>query len=88
MPNVNISETETTKLLWINQEKRRQPLWLKKNVGHGCTGKRRRGRPRLRWLDNTWEDMEKYEMTDGMTENVQYWKMMVNTGTQRCGDGL
>ena len=32
--------------------------------------------------------MTKYEPTADMTENRQYWKMMVKTGTQRCGDGL
>ena len=51
-------------------------------------GKRRRGRPRLRWTDNNREDITKYELTADMTENRQYWKMMVKTGPRRCGDGL
>ena len=59
-------------------------------------GKRRRGQPRRRWIDNTCEDMKKYEMTSDinmigttdMTENRQYWQMMVNTGQQRSGDSL
>ena len=51
-------------------------------------GNRRRGRPRLRWTDNNREDMTKYELTADMTENRQYWKMMVKTGPQRSGDGL
>ena len=50
-------------------------------------GKRRRGRPRRRWIDNN-RDMSKYELTADMTENRQYWKMMVKTGPQRSGDGL
>ena len=50
--------------------------------------KRRRGRPRRRWIDNNREDMKKYELTADMTENRQYWKLMVKTGPQRCGDGL
>ena len=87
MPNVNIPETKTTTLVRPCQEKRRrQPI--KKNDGHGRTGKRRRGRPRLRWTDNNREDMTKYELTADMTENRQYWKMMVKTGLQRSGDGL
>ena len=49
---------------------------------------RRRGRPRRRWIDNNREDMSKYELTADMTENRQYWKMMVKTGPQRSGDGL
>ena len=48
----------------------------------------RRGRPRLRWTDNNREDMTKYELTADMTENRQYWNMMVKTGPQRSGDGL
>ena len=35
--------------------------------------------------------MTKYELTADMTENRQYWKMMVKalkTGPQRSGDGL
>ena len=35
--------------------------------------------------------MTKYELTADMTENRQYWKIMVKslkTGPQRSGDGL
>ena len=35
-------------------------------------GKRRRGRPRRRWIDNNREDMSKYELTADMTENRHY----------------
>ena len=52
------------------------------------TGKRRRGRPTLRWTDNIREDMTKYELTADMTENRQYYKMMVKTGPRRREDGL
>ena len=47
-----------------------------------------KGRPRRRWIDNNREDMSKYELAADMTENRQYWKMMVKTGPQRSGDGL
>ena len=57
-------------------------------MGMVVPGKRRRGRPRRRWTDNNQEAMTKYELTADMTENRQYWKMMVNTGPQRGGDGL
>ncbi len=43
-------------------------------------GKRRKGRPRRTWIDNYREDMSKYELTADMTENRQYWRMMVKTG--------
>ena len=47
-------------------------------------GKRRRGQPRHKRLDNSREDMKKNEMTadNDMTENRQYWKMTVKTGPQ------
>ena len=32
--------------------------------------------------------MNKYELTSDMNENRPYWKMMVKTGPQRCGDAL
>ena len=57
------------------------------NYGHGCTGEEKEGRPRRRWIDNTREDIKKYELTADMTENTQYWNMMVKTGPQRRGDG-
>ena len=37
-------------------------------------GKRRRGRPRRKWIDNTREDMKKYELRADLTEHRQYWK--------------
>ena len=87
MPNVNIPETETIKFVRIYQEKRRRQL-IKKMYGHGRTGEEKKGRPRRRWMDNNQEDMSKYELTADMTENRQYWKMVVKTGPQRRGDGL
>ena len=68
MPNVNIPETEEIKLVWTHQVKRRrQPL--RKMMDMVVLGKRRRGRPRRRRIDNTREDMRKFEMTTDMTEN-------------------
>ena len=81
-------------LIWckkhvIRHVKRREADNLSRKVmDMDVTGKRRRGRPRLRWKDNNREDMTKYELTADMTENRQYWKMMVKTGPRRCGDGL
>ena len=87
MLNVNIPETETITSVRTYQEKTRRQL-IKKNYGHGRTGEEKKGRPRRRWIDNNREDMNKYELTADMTENRQYWKMMVKTGPRRSGDGL
>ena len=74
------------RLHWYGHVKRREEDNLsRKMMDVVVTGKRRRGRPRLRWADNNREDMTKYELTADMTENRQYWKMMVKTGPQRSG---
>ena len=78
-----------TRLHWYGHVKRREEDNVsRKMMDVVVPGKRRRGRPRLRWIDNTREGMTIYELTADMTENRQYWKMMVNTGPRRSGDGL
>ena len=77
------------RLHWYGHVKRREEDNLsRKMMDVIVLGMRRRGRPRLRWTDNNREDMTKYELTADMTENRQYWKMMVKTAPQRSGDGL
>ena len=88
MPNVNIHETETIKLVRPYQEKiRRQPIEKIMDM-HVVSGKRRRRQPRRRRIYNNREDMNKCELTANMIENRQYWKMIVKTEPQRSGDGL
>ena len=62
--------------------------YYQENDGRGRTGEEKKGRPRLRWTGNNREGLTKYELTADMTENRQYWKMMVKTGPQRSGYGL
>ena len=76
LPNVNIPETKTIALVMRREEDNLSSKMMDVVV----PGKRRRGRPRLRWIDNNREDMTKYELTADMTENRQYWKMMVSKG--------
>ena len=79
------------RLHWYDHVKRREEkktTYQEKMMGMVVPGKIRSGRPRLRWTDNSREDMTKYELTADMTENRQYWNMMVKTGPQRSGDGL
>ena len=76
------------RLNWYGHIRRREEDLEKKMMDMVVPGKRRRRRPRRRWIDNNREDMNRYELTADMTENRQYWKMMVKTGPQRCGDGL
>ena len=88
MPNANIPETEKTKLVWTYITRREEDNISRKLTNMIVPGERRRGRPRWRRIDNTRDDMNKYKLTDDMTENRQYWKTMVKTGPQICGDGL
>ena len=87
MPNVNIPVAE--RLNWYGQFRRREEDNLsRKMMEMFAQGKRRRGRSRRSWINNTRDDMNKYELTADMTDNRQYGRMMVKTGTQRCGDDL
>ena len=42
-------------------------------------GKRPRGRPRIRWMDNIRRDMKIYGLDDQMTEDRKVWSNMVAT---------
>ena len=76
------------RLNWYGHIKRREEDNLSRKMMDMVVPGRRRVRPRPRWIDNNREDVIKYELTADMTENRQYWKMMVKTGPQRSGDGL
>ena len=63
--------------LYGHIRRREEDNLSKKIMDMVVPGKRRRGRPRRRWIDNNRKDMSKYELTADMSENRQYWKMMV-----------
>ena len=69
-------------------KRREEDNLSRKHTDMVVPGKKRRRRTRRGWNDNNREDMNKYELTADMTENRQYWKMMVKTAPQRSGDGL
>ena len=63
------------RLHWYGDVKRRKEDNLSRQMMDVVVpGKRRRGRPRLRWTDNNRGDMTKYELAADMTEHRQYWK--------------
>ena len=41
----------------------------KKMLNMQVQGKRRRGRPKKRWLDNISDDMKEYKMTEDVVQN-------------------
>ena len=51
-------------------------------------GKRRRGRPKKRWLDNIRDDMKGYKITKDMGQNRSVWNMKTNAGPLLHGGGI
>ena len=51
-------------------------------------GKRRRGRPKKRWLGNIRDDMKDYKMTENMAQNRSVFHMKTKAGTLLHGGGL
>ena len=46
-------------------------------------GKRKRGRPKLRWRDLVRDDMATNQMTTEMAEDRGHWHVMIRAGTLR-----
>ena len=61
----------------------------KKMLNIQVQGKRRRGRPKKRWLDNIREDMKKeYKVTADMAQNRSVWHVKIKAGPLLHGGGL
>ena len=76
------------RLNWYGHIGRIEDNLSRKMMDMVAPGKRRRGRPKRRWFDNTREDREHFEMTTVMTEQRKYWKIMMKAGPQSNGDCL
>ena len=50
--------------------------------------KRRTGRPKKRWLDNTSDDMKEHKMTKNMAQNRSGWHMKTKAGPLLHGGGI
>ena len=83
-----VCQMRQKRLNWYGNIWRREEDNLSRKLWTWLYREEKEGRPRRRWIDNTREDIKKYELTADMTENRQYWNMMVKTGPQRRGDGL
>ena len=53
----------------------------RKRVGKEVPGRRKRGRPRRRWMDLAREDMERVGAKEGDEVDREKWKIL-----SRCGD--
>ena len=57
----------------------------KKMLNMQVQGKRRRGRPKKRWLRNISEHVKEYNMTEEIAENLRVWHVKI---TLLHGGGL
>ena len=70
------------KLRWCGHVKRREEGYFgKRMMGMAVPDRRKRGRPRIRWMDLEREDMEKFEAREGNEVDLVKWRIL-----SRCGD--
>ena len=78
--NVRLIVDQVTKrrLSWYGHIKRRKPEDMTRTVlDMEIPGKRPRGRPRIRWMDNIRRDMRLHGLDEYMTEDRKVWSTMV-----------
>ena len=69
---------------WFGHVKEMTIYWISHNALHaGFEGKRNKGRPRLRWIDNVNEDFESVGLTlrgaMDLTKNWGQWRSFIHT---------
>ena len=62
-------------------ENERSRVCREKDTGDGGAGKKEKGRPRKRWLDVVWEDMESVGVVEEDVVNRGVWRKKT-----RCGN--
>ena len=74
-------------LKWFGHCLRRESKHIcAKSLKLEVSGRRSRGRPRKRWRDNVKVDMKKYQLTEVMAQDRQYWTTKILAGPAQ-GDG-
>ena len=70
------------RLRWYGHVKRREEDYVGKRVMEmAVPGRRKRGRPRRRWMDLVREDMERVKAREGDEVDRVKWRLL-----SRCGD--
>ena len=76
------NKLQNTRLRWYDHVKRREEGYVRKTMMEmAVPGRRKRGRPRRRWMDLAREDMEWVGAKEGDEVNWEKWKILL-----RCGD--
>ena len=69
------------RLRWYGHVKKEAGYVGKRMMEMAVPGRRKRGRPRRRWMDLAREDMERVEAKEGDEVDWEKWKILL-----RCGD--
>ena len=73
-----VDQVTKRRLSWYGHIKRRKPEYMTRTVlDMEIPGKRPRGRPRIRWMDNIRRDMRLHGLDESMTEDSKVWSTMV-----------
>ena len=78
---------ENNWLKWFGHCLRREHkyIWVK-SLRLEVSGRRSRGRPKMRWRDNIKENMTKYRLAENMAQDWKYWTTKIMGGFAQ-GDG-
>ena len=76
------AKVKESRLQWYWNVRRREESYVERRVMEmEIPGKRRRGRPGRRWMDNITEDMEEFSLKERDTGDRVKWRKRI-----RCGD--
>ena len=76
------AKVKESRLQWYGHVRRREESYVGRRVMEmEIPGKRRRGRPERRWMDNITEDMEEFSLKERDTGDRVKWRKRI-----RCGD--
>ena len=76
------SKLRNARLRWYEHVKRREEDYVgKRMMEMAVPGRRKRGRPRRRWMDLVREDMERIGAREGDEVDQVKWRIL-----SRCGD--
>ena len=71
-------KVEESRLKWYGHVLRREDEYVVKRVmGMEVLGKRRRGRPKRRWLDNIRNDLSERELSREDAQNRAKWRRLI-----------
>ena len=84
--NDSLPKEETTDSQVLGKEGRGR--YHQEDVKHASAAKKKKGRPKKRWLDNIRDDMKWYKITEDMAQNRSVCHMKTTTGQFLYGGGI